>query len=104
MHLSRVVTSAARLAGFAFICAVCSSAPAIAASVCAGAATDCQSNNKIEPKSLAFVVTYFELRPGGEFIVTFDNGEVWRQNDRNKSIRLERGEQVVIRRATTGKF
>lgn len=63
----------------------------------------CQTN-KPESKSLAFIVRYVDKRPGGEFLVTFDNGEVWQQTDRSKSVTLERGEQVVIRRATTGKF
>jgi hypothetical protein len=50
------------------------------------------------------VVSRVEYRPAGEFILTFDNGEVWEQTDRNQKIEIERGEQVVIRRSTTGKF
>jgi TRAP-type C4-dicarboxylate transport system substrate-binding protein len=100
MHLSRVVRKAACIAGLA---AICASNVAAAAIVTTGN-TQAQAGGQPEPKSLAFVVRYVEKRPGGEFTVTFDNGEVWQQTDRNQKIVLERGEQVVIRRATTGKF
>ena len=54
-----------------------------------------------EPKALAFVVYRVEERPGGEFIVTFQNGEVWQQYRLDKKIELQRGEQVVIRRSSS---
>ena len=100
MHLSRVVRFAACIAGLTAISAVCVAAPAVVSTDYVQA----QPSGQPEPKSLAFVVRYVEKRPGGEFQVTFDNGEVWQQTDRNQKIILERGEQVVIRRATTGKF
>jgi len=101
MHLSRVVRKAACIAGLAAICAAGVAAAAVVSTEPAQAQSGGQ---KPEPKSLAFVVRFVEKRPGGEFTVTFDNGEVWQQTDRNQKIVLERGEQVVIRRATTGKF
>jgi hypothetical protein len=104
MHHSRLIRSAACIAGFAAISAVYVASPTFAASVCARGGTECQATGKPEPKSLAFVVRYVDRRPSGEFILTFDNGEVWEQTDRNKVLKIERGEQVVIRRATTGKF
>jgi hypothetical protein len=104
MHFTRVVRTAVCIAGFAAISAVYSVSPTLAASARARGGTDCQTSGKPEPKSLAFVVRHVEQHPGGEFIVTFDNGEVWKQTERNKVLKLERGEQVVIRRATTGKF
>jgi hypothetical protein len=70
----------------------------------AGARDDCQAGGQPEPKSLAFVVRHVERRPAGEFILTFENGEVWQQDDRNKKVNIERGEQVVIRRSKTGVF
>lgn len=50
------------------------------------------------------MVRYVEQRPAGEFILTFENGEVWQQEDRNKKFTIARGEQVVIRRSASGKF
>lgn len=91
---------AACIAGLAAICA----ASVAAAAAVSSEPVQAQAGGQPEPKSLAFVVRYVEKRPGGEFTVTFDNGEVWQQTDRNQKIVLERGEQVVIRRATTGKF
>ena len=104
MHLSRVVRTAVCIAGLAAVSAVYFVSPTLAASVRARGGSQCQTTGKPESKSLAFVVRYIERRPSGEFVVTFDNGEVWEQTERNKVLRLERGEQVVIRRATTGKF
>ena len=104
MHLSRVFSAAVCIAGFAAISAVYFVSPTLAASVRARGASECQATGKPEPKSIAFVVRYVDRRPSGEFVVTFINGEVWEQVERNKVIKLERGEQVVIRRATTGKF
>ena len=100
MHLSRVVRKAVCIAGLTAICVVNVASAATVPSDPAQA----QTSGQPEPKSLAFVVRYVDKRPGGEFTVTFDNGEVWQQTDRSQKIVLERGEQVVIRRATTGKF
>ncbi len=50
------------------------------------------------PKSLAYVVYRVERRAGGEFIVTFEDGQVWQQMEPDAKIELERGESVVIRR------
>ena len=63
-----------------------------------------QTSGKEEPKSLAFVVDRVELRPAGEVILTFQDGQVWQQTDRNQKIEVHRGEQVVIRRAASGVF
>jgi hypothetical protein len=83
MELSRAVRTAAVIACLAF---------------------SFQAGGQEEPKSLAFVVRYVDWRPAGEFILTFENGEVWQQEDRNKKFTIERGEQVVIRRSASGKF
>ena len=88
------------IAGLTAICGV----NVASAAVVPSEPVQAQTSGQPEPKSLAFVVRYVEKRPGGEFMVTFDNGEVWQQTDRSQKIVLERGEQVVIRRATTGKF
>jgi hypothetical protein len=88
------------IAGLTAICA----GGVAAAAVVSTEPAQAQAGGQPEPKSLAFVVRYVDKRPSGEFTVTFDNGEVWQQIDRSQKIVLERGEQVVIRRATTGKF
>jgi hypothetical protein len=92
MHHFRAVAIAA---GLATIAAVCSAAPVVA---------DCQAGGPVEPKSLAFVVFRVERRPAGEFIVTFENGEVWQQSDLKNKVIIARGDQVVIRRASNGSF
>jgi hypothetical protein len=104
MHVTRKIRTAVCIAGLAASSAVCFVSPTLAAPVCAGGGSECQATGKPEPKSLAFVVRYVDRRPTGEFVLTFDNGEVWEQTDRNKVLKIERGEQVVIRRSTTGKF
>jgi hypothetical protein len=84
--------------------AVCFAAPTSPPYARARAGSECQAGDKPEPKSLAFVVRFVERRPAGEFVLTFDNGEIWQQDDRSKKVIIERGEQVVIRRSTTGVF
>ena len=51
-----------------------------------------------EPRSLSFIVRRVDRRPGGEFEVTFEDGQVWQQIEANATIELTRGESVVIRR------
>jgi hypothetical protein len=96
MHLSRIVKVAVCLAYLAAIPVVC----------LAGARSggSCQATGQPEPKSLAFVVRHVDRRPAGEFVLTFENGEVWQQSDLKAKITIERGEQVVIRRAKNGTF
>ena len=103
MHLSSSIRKAAFIAGITAVGVMCFALPVDAAQSHASRRSACQTN-KPEPKSLAFVVRYVDRRPSGEFVLTFDNGEIWQQTDRSKSVTIERGEQVVIRRATTGKF
>ena len=63
-----------------------------------------QTSGHEEPKSIAFVVDRVDRRPAGEIILTFRDGQVWQQTDRNQKIDVQRGEQVVIRRAASGVF
>lgn len=63
-----------------------------------------QTSGQEEPKSLAFVVERVDRRPAGEIILTFQDGQVWQQADRNSKLDIQRGEQVVIRRAASGVF
>jgi hypothetical protein len=65
---------------------------------------DCQAATHAEPKSLAFVVAHVDRRPAGEFILTFENGEVWQQENLRTKVDIKRGDQVVIRRASSGTF
>jgi hypothetical protein len=106
MRLSRAVRTATHLVGLAALAAASFVAPAMPAPASARAASDCQAGGQAPPKSLAFVVRYVERRPAGEFILTFENGEVWQQDDptNQKKMNIERGEQVVIRRSASGVF
>jgi hypothetical protein len=91
------------LACLAAIAAVCFIEPASAAAD-ARAGLECQAGGPVEPKSLAFVVSHVDRRPAGEFILTFENGEVWQQADLRNKVDIKRGDQVVIRRSTSGAF
>jgi hypothetical protein len=51
-----------------------------------------------EPRSQSYVVNRVESRPGGEFTVTFEDGQVWQQIKPDAHLELSRGESVVIRR------
>jgi hypothetical protein len=97
---SRKHRLAARLVALA---AMCCFAPAVTTAGGARIGQTCQAA-PAEPKSLAFVVARVERRPAGEFILTFENGEVWQQDDRRAMMDIQRGEQVVIRRSASGTF
>ena len=103
MLFSRALRTAACLAAISAVGFATLATPAPAG---ARLGSDCQAGGQPEPKSLAFVVRYVERRPAGEFILTFENGEVWQQDDptNHKKMNIERGEQVVIRRSKTGVF
>jgi len=91
------------LACLAAITAASVSEPTMAATS-ARAGLQCQASGPAEPKSLAFVVAHVDRRPAGEFILTFENGEVWQQADLRTKVDIKRGDQVVIRRSTSGAF
>jgi len=78
--------------------------PSTAARTGVRAELACQATGPVEPKSLAFVVAYVDRRPAGEFILTFENGEVWQQEDLRTKVDIKRGDQVVIRRSASGTF
>jgi hypothetical protein len=63
-----------------------------------------QAGGQSAPKSLAFVVARVDRRPAGEFVVTFEDGQVWQQTELNTKIDIQRGDQVVIRKASLGSF
>jgi hypothetical protein len=79
-------------------------APTLAAGQSIRGRLDCQTAAHAEPKSLAFVVAHVDRRPAGEFILTFENGEVWQQENLRTKVDIKRGDQVVIRRASSGIF
>ena len=83
--------------------AACLAFLAATTAVSVAAPGDCQAA-PAEPKSLAFVVHHVERRPAGEFVLTFENGEVWQQSDLKNKVTIVRGEQVVIRRSKNGTF
>jgi hypothetical protein len=63
-----------------------------------------QGGGPAEPKALAFIVARVDRRPAGEFVVTFEDGQVWQQTELNSRIDIQRGDQVVIRKAALGSF
>jgi hypothetical protein len=100
MDPSRRAAVAARLTALGALFFV---APAVTTAGGARIGQYCQAA-PAEPKSLAFVVARVERRPAGEFVLTFENGEVWQQDDRRAKMDIQRGEQVVIRRSASGTF
>ena len=86
------------------IAAMCFAPPTMAARAGVRTSLACQAGGPPEPKSLAFVVAHVDRRPAGEFILTFENGEVWQQEDLRTKVDIQRGDQVVIRRSSGGKF
>ena len=97
MHPSRIVRVAAPLVA---ISAIWFAAPSVATAASVRFNQDCQA--PAQPKSVAFVVAHVDRRPAGEFILTFENGEVWQQENPRTKLDIQRGEQVVIRRSTSG--
>jgi hypothetical protein len=63
-----------------------------------------QAGGPAAPKALAFIVARVDRRPAGEFVVTFEDGQVWQQTELNTKIDVQRGDQVVIRKAALGSF
>jgi hypothetical protein len=92
--------SASVIAGLAspLLCLAVSTSPSPEVPQPAAARSAFAGGNGKEPRSLSFIVLRFEKRPGGEFTVTFEDGQVWQQLSRDVDIELTRGEDVVIRR------
>ena len=49
-------------------------------------------------------VTKVDRRPYGEWVVTLANGQVWAQKSVEPGVKVQAGDQVVIRRASLGSF
>ena len=60
--------------------------------------------NRWSPRAWRSWWRHVDRRPAGEFILTFENGEVWQQADLRTKVDIKRGDQVVIRRSTSGAF
>jgi hypothetical protein len=58
---------------------------------------------KIDESILATVANLRNL-PGGQFVVTLDNGQVWRQIDWDSWSPPQKGDRVTIRRGALGSF
>jgi len=53
---------------------------------------------------LEAVVAKVERKPLGEFVLTFENGQVWTQKEPDLRARVKVGDTVTIRRASLGSF
>ena len=95
--------SASAVAGLAFplLCVAVSTSPSQEVPQVAAYSAFAGGSGK-EPRSLSFIVHRVEKRAGGEFTVTFEDGQVWQQLARDADIELTRGESVVIRRRAGG--
>ncbi|MGA2564812.1 MAG: hypothetical protein ABSF96_14730 [Steroidobacteraceae bacterium] len=55
-------------------------------------------------ESISATVTDLRTAAGGNFVVTLDNGQVWRQIELDSWSPLHKGERVTIRRGLLGSF
>ena len=96
--------SASVVAGLALplLCLAVSTSPSREEPQAAAAYSAFAGGSGKEPRSLSFIVHRVEKRAGGEFTVTFEDGQVWQQLARDADIELTRGESVVIRRRAGG--
>jgi hypothetical protein len=54
--------------------------------------------------SISATVTGLQRRPTGEFVVLLDNGQAWRQVERDSWVPPQKGDRVTIRRGLLGSF
>jgi hypothetical protein len=57
-----------------------------------------------ELETLQARIAALEWLPRGEFVITLDNGQVWRQKTKQSIGSLEPGDQVTIRAGSLGSF
>ena len=55
-------------------------------------------------ESISATVTDLRQTSGGEFILTLDNGQIWRQVDLESWAPPQKGDRVTIRRGVLGSF
>ncbi|TKB51141.1 hypothetical protein FCL40_00875 [Ferrimonas sediminicola] len=56
-----------------------------------------------EPEAISQAISKMKTDPYGKFIVTLENGQVWKQID-SRRFRLDQGVPVTIRKASLGSF
>lgn len=56
------------------------------------------------PKQIEARVTAVRQRPGGEQVLTLENGQVWQQTERRRDPVFSAGDTVVIKRGLLGSF
>ncbi|WP_051215768.1 hypothetical protein [Ferrimonas futtsuensis] len=56
-----------------------------------------------EPEAIEAAVSKLQQDPYGKFIVTLDNGQVWKQID-SKRFRLKKDKPITIKKASLGSF
>lgn len=62
--------------------------------------------NPVKPRleRLEAKVTAIVARPGGELVVTLDNGQVWQQLPTGESFRLAVGDSVIVKPGALGSY
>lgn len=53
---------------------------------------------------LAARITALSRKPGGEFVVTLDNGQVWEEAETTSHLPLRSGDDITIKRGMLGAF
>lgn len=56
------------------------------------------------PDSIAAIVTRIDEQPYGERIVYLDNGQVWEETSRNRTLRLSVGDDITVKSAAFGSY
>lgn len=62
-----------------------------------------QKVEKVELDKVNLTVASVQKNPHGKLTITFDNGQVWKQND-SRRFRLKVGEKVYIEKGALGSF
>lgn len=71
-----------------------------------GALAQVHEAKREEPRleKLEGTVTAIAVRPGGELVVTLDNGQVWQQLPIGESFRLKVGDRVTVKPGALGSY
>jgi hypothetical protein len=69
-----------------------------------GRRSDLRKEKRIEASEVASSVAAFSRGGDGRFVVTLENGQIWREIAPNEAVRLQMGDTVRIERGSLGSF
>jgi hypothetical protein len=69
-----------------------------------GRRSDLRKEKRIEASEVASSVAAFSRGGDGRFVVTLENGQIWREIAPNEAVRLQMGDMVRIERGSLGSF